>query len=372
MIGFGSRRAVTAALLLCAGACSLAGCGREEKSAPPPLRPVRTQQIFASDQARERSFSGIAQAGMETRLSFKVAGTIEALNVALGDRVQAGQAIARLDATDYRLQAEEAEASLHRQEAQQRNASAAYDRIRGLYESGHGSLGELDEARAAFESAEASVRSAEKALAAARNRLDYTRLNAPQAGSIAQVAVEEGENVNAGQVVALLSSGDRLEVQVAVPELLINRIREGSAVGVRFDAAPEQRFAATVTEVGVASGATATTYPVRVKLDELDEELRPGMAAEVAFSFPAEAGGERIVVPPQAVGEDRQGRFVFVVEADGAEEGTARRRSVEVGDLTREGLEILSGLADGDLLVTAGVNKLTDGRRVRLTSEGGP
>jgi RND family efflux transporter MFP subunit len=366
-----SNRNLYLTVLIVGCAVLITGCRGEEGDAPEKIRPVRTMQVFATGGARSRAFSGTSQAGLESRLSFKVAGTVQQIGCQLGDAVEAGRLIARLDPTDYQLQVEEAEASLNRQTAQQRNASANYDRTRGLYEGGHTSLTELDAARASYETAKAAVRAAEKGLELARSRLRYTTLRAPIAGSIAQIDVEVNENVRTGQVVVVLTSGSHPEVRVSVPELLIGQIEEGDPVTVAFDAFPDRRFDATVTEVAVAATGAATTFPVTVRLAQPDESIRPGMAAEVAFLFEAADGGELIVVPPVAVGEDRQGRYVFVLEEIADGEGIARRREVRVGELTGEGLVIEEGLADGDILVTAGVTKLRDGRRVRLLGQSG-
>ncbi len=134
-----------------------------------------------------------------------------------------------------------------------------------------------------------------------------------------------------------------------------------------FDALPGERFSAEVTEVGVAASRLGTTYPVQVRLQQADARIRPGMASEVAFRFKAGKSGG-VIVPAQAVGEDREGRFVFVVEPADAGLGVARRRPVTVGELTEAGLEVLSGLADGDALITAGVSRISDGQKVRFTA----
>lgn len=344
------------------------GCGKEPPEKAEVIRPVRYQQVFASGGERVRTFSGVSKSGEESRLSFKVPGTIERLAVAVGDQVKAGDLIATLDAGDFQLQAEEAEATLRRYEAQARSADAAYSRIRGLYENDHASLSDLDGARAASETAVAAVRSAEKGLELARNQLAYTRLTAPIDGAIAEVPVEKNENIAARKVVALLTSGSNMEVRVGVPEILIAQIREGSSVTISFDAIPGHRFPAVVTEVGVAAGEMATVYPVTARLDESSPDVRPGMAAEVAFSFASTDRGEHIFVPPAAVGEDREGNFVYIVDGVVEGIGTARRRVVRVGALSGDGLEIEEGVRDGELLVTAGVNKLVDGRRVKMLS----
>jgi multidrug efflux pump subunit AcrA (membrane-fusion protein) len=94
------------------------------------------------------------------------------------------------------------------------------------------------------------------------------------------------------------------------------------------------------------------------------------MAAEVVFAFGDKDGSPRILVPAVAVGEDRKGRFVYIVEPAGKDLGKVLRREVEVGDLTGSGLEISSGLAVGDIVVTAGLSFLEEGRKVRLPASG--
>ncbi|MBD3403449.1 efflux RND transporter periplasmic adaptor subunit [candidate division GN15 bacterium] len=358
-------RAVTIGLVLLAGAVSLR-CGSEEQAPEEVLRPVRYQPVYTTGGSRVRIFTGVAQASVESRLSFKVAGTVERVAVKVGDQVQADELVAALDPQDFRLQVQEAEAALEKARAEARNAAANYERVRQLYENMNASRSDLDAARAADESAKAQVEAAQNRLQLAQRQLDYTRLEAPIGGSIASVSIDVNENVAAGQAVALLTSGDRLEVEVAVPEILISQIREGQRVDVTFDALPGQTFPARVTEVGVAATGTVTTFPVTVLLEQAYDGLRPGMAAEVAFSFQTADGRERMLVPPFAVGEDREGRFVFTVERTGQAEGVVHRQPVQIGELTDQGLEILDGLSDGDLLVTAGVTKIDDGQRVKL------
>ena len=352
---------VTFALALLLPAC---------REAPPPaepvIRPVRTVQVFSTGGARIRSFSGTAQAGQESRLSFRVGGTVDRVTVTVGDSVRAGQLIAELDADDYRLQVQEADASLEQAKAELRNAEANYSRVRALYENRNASRNDLDGARAAAESARARVRSIEKRLELSRSQLSYTRLVTVTDGAIADLRIEENENVQAGQTVVLLTAGALSEVKVAVPEILITRIREGDAVSVAFDSIPSKTFSARVEEVGVSTTGLSTTYPVTVLLDEEETQIRPGMAAEVSFQFESRDSRDRFLLPSVAVGEDRDGRFVFVVDA--GEEGIAftRRRSVVPGALTEEGMEILEGLSDGDHVVIAGVSRIVDGQKVRL------
>jgi RND family efflux transporter MFP subunit len=340
-------------------------CASEPADDAPIIRPVRYQEVFATGAGRTRSFSGTAQAGLETRLSFKVGGTIQQLDLEIGDRVNAGQTIARLDPTDYQLSVRDTEAALSRYQAESRQALADYERVRSLYENDNASRADLDASRAASEAKSAGVGSAEQKLAMARLNVEYTTLKAPVAGAISDVAVEVNENVNAGQVIAVLTSGQRSEVTVTIPEALIGAVREGDAVRVSLDALAGREFGATVTEVGVTAARTGAAFPVTARLNDETDDVRPGMAAEVEFRFAA-TGPERIYVPASSVLEDREGRYAFVVERTDPGFGVTRRRAVEVGDITANGLVIRAGLEDGDLLVTAGVTKIQDGMRVRL------
>ena len=350
-------------------AATQGGCGGEAEEPQPVIRPVRYQEVISTGAKRERKFSGTARAGVESQLSFRVAGTVQSVSAVVGHRVKKGQEIARLDATDYDLQLQEAEATLAEARAAQRRAEADYDRIRGLYENQNAAKSDLDAARAQSESSQAQVAAAQQRRELARRQLSYTRLTAPVEGAIASLEIEPNENVGTGQAVALLTSGSRPEVEVAMPGVLISQVHEGDSAEVAFDALPGASFPAAITEVGVAATGAGATFPVTVLLTADDSSVRSGMAATVTFRFESGDGEERIFVPPEAVGEDRGGRFVFVLERGDDDLGTAQRRAVEVGDLTPEGIEIEDGLAEGDLLVTAGVRRIQDGQQVKVLAD---
>jgi RND family efflux transporter MFP subunit len=319
-----------------------------------------------------RTLAGVARAGVESRLSFRVSGTVESVGVALGDRVRRGQELARLDPTDYELRLEEAEAGLAQAEAGLRRAEADFDRVRALYENRNASQGEYDAARAGSESAEAQVETGQKRLEQARQQVGYTILRAPSDGAIAAVSLEVNENVAAGQQVFLLSAGTELEIEVAMPEVLIAQVAMGQPVSVRFDALQGREFAAEVTEVGVAVTGSASTFQVTASISEAAPEVRSGMAAEVTFIF-AQDREERIVVPGVAIGEDRDGRFVFVLERGDDGTGVVLRRAVTIGEPAEGlgGIEVLDGLSEGEEVVTAGVRRLSDGMAVRVLAAGG-
>ncbi len=351
-------------VLLVAGL--LAACGEELQEAAPVLRPVRYETVSTGGLGVERSLAAVVRAGLESRLSFRVSGSLERVSVEVGDRVRRGQILARLDPTDFELGVDQAEASLAQAQASLRRAEADFDRVRALYENQNASKAELDASRANAESAVAQVDAAAKQLEQANQQLGYTSLRAPSDGAIASVPVEVNENVQAGQEICLLISGGRPEVVVPVPEVMISSVERGQLVTVELAALPGQTFEAEVTEVGVAQTGTATTYPVTARFAETPSAIRAGMAAEVKFSWQAAPDDQRVVVPGVAIGEDREGRFVYILQSESDGEGTVSRRGVEIGETSNLGIEVLTGLSAGEMVVTAGVRRLTDGMRVRM------
>lgn len=368
MIGRRVGKLGVAGLLMVVG---LMGCGGEKAPEVVRLRPVRVQKVVRVESGVSRVFSGYALASVESKLSFKVPGTLKEIAVKVGDSLAKGDLVAALDDRDYRLQVQEAEAGLEQARAQARNASLAYERAGRLWENDNIAKSDLDRARAAWESATAQVTSIESKRDLAKRQLGYTRLTSPFAGSVTMVLADENENTGAGIPVAVLSSGLKTEVHVDIPEVMISSIRTGQPVEIQFAAIADKRFPALVYEVGTAATGFAATYPVTLRLTGETPAILPGMAAEVTFRFDGDKG-QRLLVPSHVVGKDGAGAFLFTAEPDGKGEGTIHRREVTVGALTADGFEIPSGLNGDEWVVTAGMSRLEEGMRVLLNVKEAP
>ena len=354
------------ALIILPLVATAVGCEQAPLEEQEVVRPVRYMEVVAQGGSEARTYSGAARAEVETDLSFRVGGTLTQRPVDVGDEVERGDLVAALDSTDFQVRLDEARAGLARAEAERRNADANYERTRDLYESQNASRGELDSARALAESAEAQYRAAAQQVEAARLQLSYARLTAPQACTVAETFVEVNQNVSPGQPVAQLNCGGCAEVVVSVSDTDISRVQQGMEVVASVTALRGSAIPGVVREVGVATGARSTTYSVTIALTESCEEVRSGMAVDVRFEFPTAATGDKPVVPYVAVGEDRNGNYVFAIESD--ENGVLRaiRRPVEVGDATAGGIVIVEGLEPGELIATAGVRRLSSGQEVTL------
>ena len=147
--------------------------------------------------------------------------------------------------------------------------------------------------------------------------------------------MEINENVQAGQPLLTLLSGQNPEVEVGIPEVLISEIRDGARATIVFDALAGREFHGRVTEMAVTAAQGLSTYPVTLELNQSWEQLtrargrlsevRPGMSAEISFRFGSEDAPLRWILPPHAVREDREGRFVFVVKPSEAGFGAIER-----------------------------------------------
>jgi RND family efflux transporter MFP subunit len=343
---------------------TLLNCNPQPTSEKKPvIRPVVTYNVPDFTAGRTRRFTGTAKAALKTNLSFRVGGKVNVVNVSMGDHVQAGDEIARLDASDFRISVQQLEAELARIDAVLVEAKASYDRVRPLYEKKIVSRMDMDNAKAKYESTLAQKKSGLKALKLSRKRLEYTRLNAPLDGDISEVHIEAHQVIQAGQVVAVMTTRGPVEMEIGVPARLISRIKKGAQATVKFDALPDNKFQAQVKEVGIVATENSI-YPVTLIILEAKKKVKPGMVGEARFMLKATTGDYRVLVPAEAVvGAPGKTHFVWIVAP---ETKIVSKQPVQVGNLTSEGLQIKEGLKPGAVIVTRGVNRMEEGMQVRL------
>lgn len=343
------------------------GCGSEPQVAE-SIRPVKYAEVRPASAVQSQRFAGTAKAGIETKLSFRTGGLIESISVKVGDQVKAGQRIATLDNQDAVLAYQRAKATLENAQVQKANAQSKLIRVRQLYQANNVSLAEYEQAKNGFASATSSYESAQKSLDLQARQLGYNEIYAPVAGIVTAVHKEVNEVTQAGALLVELSAGEDIEMEIGLPEGYIAQIQIGDPVRVRFSALPGLHFAAQVREISYALDASST-YPVIVRLDAPSAAIWPGMAGEVEFRFGTGEPSDPLVVPVKAVGEDANGQYVFVIDEVAEGLGTVSRRSVQIGKLLADGFVVEEGLADQELVATAGLRSLLNGMQVRLLQE---
>lgn len=352
-------------------AAALLGCGRKEEVVEEPtLRPVKYVVIEKTDSELARDFAGTIQAETESNLSFRVPGTIERKMVKLGDDVRRGQVLAELDRIDYEVKYQSSIANLEQTKAALVRDQADFDRVQKLYFNDNVSKAEYDSAMASFKSSKAQVEAAQKQVEYDRLQLSYTRLVAPADGSIAEELSEENETINSGTPVFLMSLAGDLEVEFFIPESLIAQVRAGSEIVVRADAARVEEIRGEITQVGNVSTGFGRTFPVKARLINPSQDIKSGMTAQVRLNFNF-AEDDVVLLPLQSVVTAADGStYVFAVENVSDNEGTIKKIDVKTGKVTTRGIEITDGLSGGELVVTAGMSKITEGQQVEVPPKG--
>lgn len=352
---------------LVAFALLMSSCSSDDTQVEQRIRPVLYQEVGYQGSNNQRTFSGTAETDKVINLSFRSSGIITQFDINLGQQVQKGQLLAKLDNVQARLGYEQAISSYNSAESQLKTAKLSYDRIRSLYEKGSASLSDFENAKNSHSTALNSLESSKRSIEIQEEQINYGFIYAPESGTIAYVGAELDENISPGQSIAVLNAGNKMTVNLGIPESVINSIVAQSAVHVEFPSLDGQVFEGKITEISPSVDRNTSTYPVQVELITPIEQVRSGMAANVTFDF-GNQGNNTLVIPAKSVGEDSRGRFVFLVVEQGNQKGKVQKQHIEIGGFTSAGFEVLAGLSEGQKIATAGLQTLIDGQEVLLTN----
>lgn len=346
--------------LLVLAASLLAACSPDKPIAvEEKLRPVRTFTVQTPVLGEQRQFPGVIDAAQKAVLSFRVGGKLNALSVGEGDFVTASQVLATLDPTDLKIQLADRQASFDR-------AKSDFTRAEQLVKAGHVSRSDYDKLKATLSTAKAQ-------LELAQQNVIHAVLKAPFNGVVAKRYVENFEEISPQQTIFLLQDTSSLLVTIDVPEsIMINTQRgeEPYELYAKFTAIPDEQFPLKIKEVSTLADDITQTYSVSFSMPApKDHTILPGMSTVVYAEAKPEQQAAltgRFYLPGHAVLEDTQGNYVMLVQAIEQGVGQVERRTVTVGVPTVQGIEILSGVSQGDQVVIAGMSKLSHGQRVRL------
>ena len=336
-------------------------CTPQDRPPEQVVRPVKVVRI--ADQADSvMSFAGDVRARYETILSFRVAGKLLSRHVDVGDRVRKGQVLAQLDQNDYRLAVQDLQAQLASAVANRDFLRDDVARYRELLAQTVVSPPEFDRHQTAYTTARERAAALEAQLGHALNQLAYTKLSADRDGVVTALEVERGQVVGAGQAVVKLAQLDEKEIHFDVPEHRLAELTRRQAVNITLWADHERRLNGQIREIASAADPASRTYRVKAALLEHQEAAQLGMTATVLVSSNMPS---RMTVPLSAVftPQNRPGQpHVWLVDE---QTGTVRSVPVQIEEPLDGGHIAVTGLASGQLLVSAGVQRLAEGQAVR-------
>jgi RND family efflux transporter MFP subunit len=346
----------------------------EEAPEVKPPKPVRAMQVSGASDLSESSFPGRARAGQEVNLSFRVSGKLLKLPVSVGDRVKAGAKVAELDPKDFQQVIKSAQSTLDAAKANSRRAEADYNRLIKVQQQDSGATSQraVDLALSVRDQARAAAAALEAGVETARDRLRYTKLEAPFTGEVVETYVENFQTVTASRPILRLLDPSNIEMTVSVPESLIGYVDYVTSVNISFDALPGISVAAGIKEIGSEASQATRTYPVTLLMEQpKNGKILPGMAgkATVEARLPESAGKTGISIPASAAfaSADINITNVWVIDP---ETKILSRREIQAGNLTSAGLLIMGGLEAGEWIVTAGTHSLSEGQQVTIVDSG--
>lgn len=351
------------ALGLVGPAMMLVACSRPAPTEE-PVRSVKVLTVGAGSVQSGSEFAGEIRPRVESRLGFRVAGKMIRRDVELGQRVRAGQVLAQLDAQDYRLAVDGAQAQLGAALTQRDLAAADYRRFKELKDQNFISGAELERREAALKAAQAQVDQAQAQLAVQRNQGAYASLLADAPGVVTAVEAEPGQVVSAGMPVLRIAQDGPRDAVFSVPEDKVAAIRPGLPMGVRVW--PGQTLlAGQVREVAASADPVTRTYLVKVALQ--DKATPPlGATVTVLPRSPAQQGAPVIKLPTSALRQDGKATTVWVLDRASM---TVQSQPVQLATADGNEAVVSAGLQPGMLVVSAGVHVLSPGQKVTIYQE---
>lgn len=347
------------ALLACAVLAQLPGCAGGDEDEVAEIRPVRV--ITIADRASNGSvtLTGTVQAQTEINQSFRIDGRMIERMVDIGDKVEPGQLVARLDPQNEESALQSVRAQLNAAQAQLVEARSNHARMRDLVAEDAVSRASFDQAVAMLKTAEAQVESMQSQVRLAENRLSYTQLYSDVAGVVTARGPEPGEVVAAGRMIIQVAREGSRDAVFGVPAQIKDNAPADAEITVSLVSDPAVTASGRVREVSPRADPVTGTFAVRVALIDPPAVMRLGSTVNGRLQFAATVG---IEIPANALVRSDGKSAVWIVDP---QEQTVSLRNIEVRAQDPLSVQVISGLENGDAVVTAGVHALRPGQKVR-------
>ena len=347
-------------LLLAAALVTLPACQKQAEANAPEVRPVRAMTVAIQPAGETVVLTGYIEAENEAALAFRISGRMIERLVNVGDRVQPGQVLARLDPENEQNGLRSAQANLTAAQGQLTQARNNHERQQRLLSRGVVSKAEFDHAQEGLQTAQAQVDDAEAQLKIARDRVSYTELKADAAGSVTARGAEPGEVVQAGQMIVRIARQDGRDAVFDVPAQLLRSAPSDAQITVHLAEDPTVTAVGRVREVAEQADPVTRTFQVKVGLTDPPPAMRLGSTVNGSVQFNS---APVITIPASALTQFNQQPAVWIVDPSKL---TVSMRNIDVLRYDPGTVIISHGLDTGDIVVTAGVQALHPGQKVRL------
>jgi RND family efflux transporter MFP subunit len=326
----------------------LLSCSKEKKNqtdAPVNSIAVVTSTVEKRQSDRQISISGNIEGDKTVRIGFLVAGKISYIAAEEGQKINKGQLVSSLEATNYAIGKELADVQVAQTQDE-------YQRLKIMHDRKSISDSDFSKITHGLEQAKAQQKLQAK-------NLSDTRLYSPISGVLLKKNAEVGEITAAGTPLFVISDISTVKAIAYIPESELQHVRIGQEANVLVSSLGEN-FKGKITEVGSAADPSSRAFTVKITIQNPKQSIRPGMIAEAKIN--SDVKTEFLAIPTESVLRNLNNQnIVYVVDKV---KNKAFERKVSLGALTDNYIEIVAGLNPGDVIVTSGQNKLTDGADV--------
>lgn len=344
-------------------AVALMAGGSKPTTKDPRLEPPRAEVIKAEAAGSiSRTFTGIVEARVQSDLGFRVGGKILERSVNVGQRVQKGQILMRIDSVDLKLSSAAQQANVEAARARYIQADADEARYAALVKSGAVSRQEYDQARAARDSAKAQLEAAEAQARVSDNSSEYAVLLADDDGVIVRTLSEPGQVVAAGQTVIQLAHDGPREALINLPENV--RPDLGTAASARLYGRDEM-YQAKLRELSDAADPTSRTFAARYVLEGEAASAPLGSTVTIELLTKQTSGSQCVQLPVGAIHDRGSGPGVWIVDS----RSEVKFRSVTIASIGNEEVVVSHGVGAGEKVVALGAHLLHEGQVVNLPNE---
>lgn len=334
-----------------------AGCGMDSGNEKVPV--VSTTVVSTGRLQADALITGKIEAVQAANVVSKVPGKVAAVNVDIGSFVRTNEVLVSLDADDFAANVKVTEAAVDAGQVAYDLAAASYERGKELFAANAITQAEFDNNyKGAYLKAEAGLRSAQANLEKAQISYADMFIKAPFNGIITARNINVGEIATTQTTVISMVNLEQVVIKGCVGEEHVNKLKLDQEVQVRVSAVSSAMFTGRIVNISLAADPQTKAYPVKIKIDNPNYLLKPGMFAEVKITTSQE---QCLMVPRQAVLDEQDKKVVFVLD-----NGVARKRFVEVGLADDRNVAVTSGLQEGETIIVSGVNQLENEQMVKV------
>lgn len=358
-------------ILLMARQCMMQAKGRrqslaeklssEKIAARDEIVPIKVFKVGRFNYEDTLNALGTIKGAMEFKLSFEVPGVISSVNYREGERYEEGALLISLRQDDVLLRLKRAQAEMNKSEAEAGIAKRKYEDQKKLFEIGAIPQSTLDNAKLEVDKAGYALESSRLEVKANEALLEKSNLYAPSKGMIGELNVEEGEAISPNTLLGTHIMTEYVYAEFGVVERDVNKIQLGQKARVFVDAYPDKTFEGAVENVAPVVAGKSRTASVRVRLENPEGLFLPGMFTRVRILLYSKKN--TIAIPTDALQGEPAKQFIFVADA---KKNEAEKRAVTVGYTRADYSQIDSGISEGELVVTSGLEQLADKKKIKI------